>query len=141
MTHDEIRDFFAEQLRHWRDHDAARLGAGHAEDGTIESPIFRTVTGRANIIASYQKLFEIFPDWEVETELPLIDGDRVAQPFNVKATHKGEFMGLPGSGKQFQIHGVRIFTMRDGLIAHERRVYDFTGLLIQIGVLKGKPAY
>jgi steroid delta-isomerase-like uncharacterized protein len=141
MTHDEIRDFFAEQQRHWHARDAARLGLGHAENGTVESPIFRTVTGRANIIASYEKLFEIFPDWSVETETPLIDGDRVAQPFNVRATHKGEFMGLAGSGKQFEIHGVRIFTMRDGLIALERRVYDFTGLLIQIGVLKGKPGY
>jgi hypothetical protein len=29
--------------------------------------------------------------------------------------------------------------MVDGLIAHERRVYDFTGLLIQLGVLRSKP--
>jgi len=27
----------------------------------------------------------------------------------------------------------------DRQIAHERRIYDFTGLLIQIGVLKAKP--
>lgn len=141
MTHDEIRDFFADHMRHWRDQNAGRLGADHTEDGTIESPIFRTVAGRANIIASYQRLFEIFPDWTVETEIPLIDGDRVAQAFSVTATHKGEFMGLAGTGKQFTIQGVRIMTLRDGLIAHERRVYDFTGLLIQIGVLKGKPGY
>jgi hypothetical protein len=30
--------------------------------------------------------------------------------------------------------------MADGLIVHERRYYDFTGLLIQIGILRGKPA-
>jgi hypothetical protein len=29
--------------------------------------------------------------------------------------------------------------MAEGLIAHERRVYDFTGLLIQLGVLRSKP--
>jgi hypothetical protein len=28
----------------------------------------------------------------------------------------------------------------DGLIEHERRIYDFTGLLVQIGVLRAKPA-
>ena len=32
-----------------------------------------------------------------------------------------------------------MFTLRDGLIVHERRVYDFTGMLIQIGLLKAKP--
>jgi hypothetical protein len=30
--------------------------------------------------------------------------------------------------------------MRDGLIARERRYYDFTGLLIQLGVLRSRPA-
>ena len=34
-------------------------------------------------------------------------------------------MGLAGSGKRFTIQGVRLFTMRDGKIAHERRYYDF----------------
>jgi hypothetical protein len=33
-----------------------------------------------------------------------------------------------------------MFQMKDGLIAHERRIYDFTGLLIQLGILRGKPA-
>ena len=141
MTHDEIRDFFADHQRHWRDRDAARLAMDHTEDCTIESPMFRTISGRANILASYAKLFEAFPDWEAETETPLIDGNRIALAAIVNATHKGEFMGLAGTGKQLQIHGVQIFTMRDGLIARERRYYDFTGLLIQIGVLKGKPAY
>jgi hypothetical protein len=27
-----------------------------------------------------------------------------------------------------------------GLIAHERRIYDFTGLLVRLGVLRAKPA-
>ena len=28
----------------------------------------------------------------------------------------------------------------DGAIVRERRIYDFTGLLIQLGVLKSRPA-
>jgi hypothetical protein len=35
---------------------------------------------------------------------------------------------------------MRLFEMQDGLIAYERRYYDFTGLLIQLGILRGKPA-
>ena len=31
-------------------------------------------------------------------------------------------------------------TLKDGLIVRERRIYDFAGLLIQIGLLKVKPA-
>ena len=35
--------------------------------------------------------------------------------------------------------GVLVFELRDGKITHERRLYDFTGLLVQVGVLKAKP--
>ena len=141
MTADQIREFFTTQDAHWRSRNAEGLAAGHAPDGTVVSPIFRTVSGARDIAASYTRLFEIFPDWDLKSEDLLIDGERVAQPFTVTATHRGEFMGLTGTGKEFTLQGVRLFTMRDGLIAHERRYYDFTGLLMQLGVLKGKPGY
>jgi hypothetical protein len=35
---------------------------------------------------------------------------------------------------------VFFFIVKDGKIQQERRVYDFTGLMIQLGVLKAKPA-
>lgn len=140
MTHEQIREFFAVQEQHWRDRNAAGLAEGHTADGTIISPIFRTVTGAREIAASYRALFEIFPDWDFRSEQLLIDGASVAEPFSATATHRGEFMGLAGTGKRFTIQGVRLFVMRDGRIAHERRYYDFTGLLIQVGVLRSKPA-
>ena len=49
-------------------------------------------------------------------------------------------MGLPPTGRAFRFLAAFVFILRDGRIVEERRVYDFTGLLIQIGVLKAKPA-
>ena len=140
MTDGQIREFFAAQAQHWRDRDEQALADGHTADGTIVSPIFRTVKGAEEIAASYRSLFDIFPDWDLRAEYLLVDGARVAEPFSATATHEGEFMGIAGSGRRFTIQGVRMFEMRDGLIAHEHRYYDFTGLLIQLGVLRGKPA-
>jgi hypothetical protein len=37
------------------------------------------------------------------------------------------------------VPGVFVYELKDGKIVHERRVYDFTGLLIQTGLLKAKP--
>jgi hypothetical protein len=34
---------------------------------------------------------------------------------------------------------VFFYRLENGRIVHERRIYDFTGLLLQIGVLKAKP--
>jgi hypothetical protein len=35
---------------------------------------------------------------------------------------------------------VFLYEFKDGKIVRDRRVYDFTGLLIQVGTLKAKPA-
>jgi steroid delta-isomerase-like uncharacterized protein len=142
MTHDEAVKFFAEQQEEWNARDAEALTRRHTPDGTLISPIFRTVQGADGILGSYRSLFKTFPDWQYIGEEPLVDGDgdRLAQQFVVHATHSAEFMGLPGSGRKFDIEGVRVFEMKAGLIAFERRYYDFTGLLIQLGVLRGKPA-
>jgi hypothetical protein len=34
---------------------------------------------------------------------------------------------------------VFLYELKDEKIVHERRIYDFTGLLMQIGVLKVQP--
>ena len=140
MIRDDAVRFFAVQQEYWNNHDAEALARTHADDGTVVSPIFRTVTGRDDIRASYRTLFTTFPDWRYIGPQLLVDGDRVAQQFLVHATHSGEFMGIPGSGRRFDIQGVRLFEMKDGLIGYERRFYDFTGLLVQLGILRSKPA-
>jgi predicted ester cyclase len=66
-----------------------------------------------------------------------VNGNRVAVFFTVGATHRGEFMGVPGTGRRCTLEGVSLFELdADSLIQEERRVYDFTGLLVQLGVLR-----
>ena len=48
-------------------------------------------------------------------------------------------MGLPPTNKPFRLPIVFLCTVKDGLVVHEQRIYDFTGMLVQIGVLKAKP--
>jgi hypothetical protein len=48
-------------------------------------------------------------------------------------------MGLAPAGRSFDIPIVSLYEMKDRLIAHERRIYDFTGMLVQVGALKAKP--
>jgi steroid delta-isomerase-like uncharacterized protein len=139
MTRDEISAFFAGRQPLWTARDADGLAAGHAPDSIVVSPMFGRLQGRAAIRDAYAALFRTFPDWDLQIEDLLIDGSRVAQSFSVSATHVGDFMGYAGTNRRFEIHGVRLFEMGDGLIRSEKRLYDFTGLLIQIGVLRSKP--
>lgn len=140
MTRDEIVALFAQRSDAWDARDVGALARTHAENGTVRSPMFGELNGREAIASSYASLFRMFPDWTFTAEALLIDGDRVAQSFQATATHSSDFMGLSASGRQFRIEGVRLHTLKDGLIQDEQRIYDFTGLLIQVGVLKSKPA-
>lgn len=119
--------------------DATALSEDYADDAVVTSPMFPDVRGRSAIERSYMSLFDIFPDWEMTFEEPVIDGNRAAQYCTVRATHMGAFMGISGTRRRFEFKCVLAFDLRDGLIGRERRIYDFTGMLIQLGILKGKP--
>jgi predicted ester cyclase len=70
----------------------------------------------------------------------VIDGDIVITVLSCEGTHMHELLGFEPTGKRFQMNMAFVHRLKDGKIVHERRIYDFTGLLVQIGLLKAKPA-
>ena len=136
----DIQTLLQRQDEAWKRRDPVALAAGYAEDAVVRSPMFPRAEGRNAIEQSFASLFRIFPDWEITFEEPCVNRNRAMQAGKVRATQKGEFMGIQGLGKRIEFDCVLIFDVEDGLIAKERRIYDFTGMLIQLGVLRGKPA-
>lgn len=112
-------------------HDVPALAALYAEDAVLDSPMFNEVRGRAAIADSFVRLFQLFPDYAMHlTEALFLSGDdRVAEFSAVKGTQNVEFYGLPVTGQPIEYQSARLFTVRGGLIVHERRVYDFRGVL------------
>ena len=53
---------------------------------------------------------------------------------------RGGFMGMPATGRRVTIPVVFLYEFKDGKIVRDRRVYDFTGVLVQVGTIKAKPA-
>jgi steroid delta-isomerase-like uncharacterized protein len=140
MTREEIMAMFARRETEWRARDAAALAADHAPDGVVLSPTGGVLEGRAEIERIYRVWFTAFPDLTLSGTDVLIDGDRAVLLANVSGTHSGDFFGLPATGRRVQAVGAFVYQVRDGLIEHERRILDFTGVLVQVGVLKAKPA-
>jgi steroid delta-isomerase-like uncharacterized protein len=97
------------------------------------------VSGRGAIGSVYHLWLTGFPDFTLHEEELVIDGDRVVQMSIASGTDTGGFMGLPPTGKTFRIPTVYFYQFRDGQITRFRTVYDFTGILVQIGMLKAKP--
>jgi predicted ester cyclase len=141
MTNDQIAAFIGRHADGWNRRDPLALSLDHAEQGVIVSPMFGRVENRLGIHGTYTALFAVFPDWALRFDAPIVQDNRMAVFFSVTATHQGDFMGLPGSGRRCAFEGVSLFDLDpELLIREERRVYDFTGLLTQLGVLRVRPA-
>ena len=138
-TREQIDALFARRQEAWDNFDADAIAADYTDDAVIESPLSGR-HGKAQAAQNIQPYFDAFMDLKLTAEALIVDGDRVAQIVTSEGTNMGGLMGLPASGKTFKLPTVFIFELRDGRIAHERRIYDFTGMLIQVGVLKAKPA-
>ena len=140
MNREDILALFDRRSEAWARRDAAALAADHAETAISESPMQGQLQGRRRIHEVYAAWFTSFPDLVFTSKGLLIDGDRVAQFFNIRGTQTAPFGGVPVTGRRFEINGALLYTFGpDGRFAHEQRVYDVTGLLVQLGVLKGKP--
>ena len=140
MTREKITQFFDRRADAWKRRDVEALTLDHAEQCVVESPAGGgELIGRAAIKKVYRAVFDSFPDLVLENPQLIIDGDRVVQVVTMAGTNIGGFMGLPPTGKRVSVPIVLIYQCDNGLIVHEKRVYDFTGMLVQAGVLKAKP--
>ena len=140
MNRENIAALFARRADAWARRDAAALAADHAETGTADSPMQGRLDGRQRIHDVYAHWFASFPDLVFTSKTLLIDGDQVAQFFNIRGTQSAPFGGVPATGRRIEMNGALLFAIGpDGLFVHEQRVYDVTGVLVQLGVLKGKP--
>jgi uncharacterized protein (TIGR02246 family) len=140
MTREEIFALFARREAAWRARDAAALTADHAQDGVVVSPTGGVLEGLSEIERIYRVWFTAFPDLIFTTEDLLVDEDRAALLCRITGSHAGEFFAMPPTGRRIEVSGCFIYRLQDGLIVHERRILDFTGLLVQVGVLRAKPA-
>jgi len=140
MTRTEIVELFERRQDAVARHDVTALMALHADGCVVESPLGGTQQGRAAIGQVYRSFFEAFPDATYSVSELVIDDDVVVQVGTLSGTDTGGLMGMVPSGKPAVLPMVVVCRVADGLIVRERRIYDFTGMLLQIGVLKAKPA-
>ena len=121
-------------------HDAETIASLYTETAVLESPLAGRVTGRAAILDALRGLLRALPDALWTFEPPLIDGRRIAVVGQASGTHSAPIMGLAASGRSFRFSIVFLVDLEGDHIVRDRRFYDFTGLLIQLGVLKARPA-
>jgi steroid delta-isomerase-like uncharacterized protein len=76
-----------------------------------------------------------FPDVVSTIEELIAEGDKVVARWRSRATHQGEYMGTPQSGKEVEFTGISFYRIEEGKIAEEWSVEDHFGLMGQIGAV------
>lgn len=76
-----------------------------------------------------------FPDLNFAIQEQVAEGDKVVSRFEWTGTHKGEFAGVPATGRSVKVWGVVIDRFDGGKIRDTRIIMDTLGMMMQFGVI------
>jgi steroid delta-isomerase-like uncharacterized protein len=71
-------------------------------------------------------------DPEFRIDDVIAEDDRVAVRLTTRATHVGDFMGMPASGNRYTIPEIHIFRIRDGQVSEHWHAFDRAALIEQL---------
>ena len=74
-------------------------------------------------------LWNAFPDIKIMFDDIIIEGNKVACRYNLTGTHKGEFMDLQPTDKQFRVNGMTVFSFRDTKCIERWNLVDMMSLM------------
>jgi steroid delta-isomerase-like uncharacterized protein len=93
--------------------------------------------GRDGLKEAITRVSAGLSDETMTIEDMIAEGDRVAVRLTSSATHTGELMGMPPSGKRYEIGEIHIFRVRDGRVSEHWHQADFMGMMKQLGATPG----
>ncbi|HEX2625281.1 MAG TPA: ester cyclase [Candidatus Limnocylindrales bacterium] len=111
------------------------------EDGAIDELIsteFKPYTfgpmppGREGLREGMRRAHQGVSDPEFTIHEMVAEGDKVAVRLSTSARHTGTFMGLPPTGRRYQIDEMHIFGIRDGQVVEHWHVFDKGDLMRQL---------
>jgi len=106
-----VRNFFQ---RVWNEGEVEAAGDFLAAEFISHNPFDVTLRGPTEYGQGVLQYRQAFPDLVTTLEDIIAVGDRVAVRGIDRATHSGEFMGHPASGRRVTTTWIEIFHLRDG---------------------------
>ncbi|MEV6833202.1 ester cyclase [Streptomyces sp. NPDC051133] len=104
-------------------------------DVLFHAPVPMGATGAEALKRVWEVLLRAFPDIHVTVEETITEGDRIVSRNTVTGTHRGDYQGLPPTGRTVTYDEIFVFRFADGRIAEIRGVVDVLTQLRQLGAL------
>jgi steroid delta-isomerase-like uncharacterized protein len=85
--------------------------------------------GREEFKAVLARLQKAFPDIQYKIEDTMVANDRIALRWQARGTHKGEYLGVPATGRPASYTGITIYELKGDKIAKIWVAADLLSLL------------
>ncbi len=76
-----------------------------------------------------------FPDLKAKVIATAVDGDELWIHSEFSGTNKGEFMGMPATGKKMTVAGFDRVKTRDGKVVEHWGMFDNMSMMTQLGAI------
>jgi steroid delta-isomerase-like uncharacterized protein len=90
--------------------------------------------GREGVKQFFAMIESGFPDFRMEVEDVIAEGDKGVVRSTLRGTHQGEFMGIPATGKSVSVTVIDILRVSGGQVAEHWGATDTAGMMQQLGV-------
>jgi predicted ester cyclase len=87
----------------------------------------------------YNMFYQAIPDARGEVLDVFAEGDKVVLLDRFGGTHRGEFLGRPGTGDRIEWMAIHIYTIRDGKVLEDAYMRDELAIMQQLGLGIGLP--
>jgi steroid delta-isomerase-like uncharacterized protein len=104
-----------------------------SQDFVDHNPLPGTSPDFAGLKDFVTQVRSAFPDIETTAEDILVEGDRLAVRSTIRGTHKGDFMGIPASGKKVEVSNYDFVRFENDQAAEHWGTIDSAALMEQIG--------
>ena len=95
---------------------------------------------KAGVVQYFQMLLAAFPDMRMDVKDLIVSGDKAVARVQVSGTHRGEFIGIPATGRPVSISLIDITRFgSDGLAREHWGVSDQFALMQQLGLIPAEP--
>lgn len=91
--------------------------------------------GVAGAALFYEEVWRAFPNPQLMIDQVVVEGDVLACRYRLQATHQGEFMGVPATGKAVLVPGMTMLRLANGKCVERWNQADMLGWLQQLGAI------
>jgi steroid delta-isomerase-like uncharacterized protein len=131
MAPSDLDGFVRKVIDVYNSHDLARFDALITDDCVLVRNGIEA-RGREEVKRVLAKIYSAMPDIEYRIDDVIASGDKLALRWSGSGTHRGEYLGVPATGRVLSYDGITVYERRGDLLQRIWVTANLIGLLRQL---------